>query len=142
MLPDTELICDLSNGMTLCNANNWHAIFLFQTGLLMSLSVTNVITGLRHLLGRLSIPLWVAQRFSVATMLAGVVPLATGMYLREQVRSASYACYLAHDTSGCEHSLMDRAAEMSSVFAWVGWTEAMLLSTSLCGLVLLLIPRR
>ncbi len=142
MLPDTALICDLSNGMTLCNANNWHAIFMIQTGLLMSLSVTNVITGFRHLFGRLNIPLWVAQRFSLATMFAGVVPLGTGLYLREQVRMASYACYLAHDETGCAHSLMDRAAEMAGVFGWVGWTELMLLSTSFIGLLLLLIPRR
>jgi len=142
MLPDTELICDLSNGMTLCNANNWHALFLVQTGMLMTLSLTNLITGIRHLLGRLAVPVWVAQRFGMATLLAGVVPLLTGLYLREQVRAASYACYLTHDTNGCDHSLLERGAEMAGVATWIGWTEGMLLSTSLLGLLLLVLPQR
>jgi hypothetical protein len=142
MLPDTELICDLSNGMTLCDASWWHMVFLVQSGLVISLGLTNVITGLRYWFGVMTVPLWVARRFTWATVLSAIVPLSTGLFLREKVRVASYHCYLAHDDTGCTHGLMDRMAEMMGVMTWVGWTEAVLVGTCLVGIALLYGPTR
>ncbi|MCA9488417.1 MAG: hypothetical protein KC621_00795 [Myxococcales bacterium] len=137
MLPDTELLCELRDGLTLCDANQWHTVFVVQTLIVCSLGLVNVGLGLRHLFGRLDVPLWVARRFALATALSAVVPLSTGLWLREQVREASYACYLQHATNGCTHSLVDRGHEMAGILHWVGWTEALLLSTCVVSLGLL-----
>lgn len=137
MLPNTELICELGSGLALCSADAWHAAFLAQTILVLSLALTNLLMGVRYQLGWLGAPLWLAQRFTAATMLAGVVPLFTGLWLRQKVMVASYACYLEHARTGCEHTLLDRAQEMQQVAVWVGWTEAVLFGTSLFALALL-----
>ena len=137
MLPDTELLCDLNNGLTLCDANSWHYAFLIQSLLVVSLGVANLGLGLRHVFGRLDTPLDVARRFSLGTLAAAAVPLLTGLWLREQVRQASLDCYLRHDATGCTHTLMERGAEMAGVLHWVGWTEAMLVGTCLMGLAML-----
>lgn len=142
MLPDTELLCDLRDGLTLCDASQWHLVFVVQTALVCSLGLLNVSMGVRHLVGRLDVPLDAARRFAWATALATVVPLGTGLWLREQIREASYACYLTHAQTGCTHSLVDRGHEMAGLFQWVGWTEAALLSTCLLALGLLHQPRR
>lgn len=142
MLPDTELICGLGAGLTLCDAGAWHALFVAQTLLVLSLALTNATMGVRHTLGWLGLPLWVARRFTSATLLAGVVPLVTGLWLRQQVKDASLACYLEHAATGCRHDLLDRAQEMQQVAVWVGWTEAVLIGTSLVGLALLRPPSR
>ena len=137
MLPDTELLCDLNNGLTLCDANAWHYAFLIQSVLVVSLGVANLGIGVRHLTNRLDIPLWLARRFSLGTLAAAVVPLTTGLWLREQVRGASFACYLRHDATGCDHTLVERGAEMAGVMHWVAWTEGMLVVTCLAGLAML-----
>ena len=142
MLPDTELLCDLNNGLTLCNAGAWHYAFLVQSLLVVSLGLANVGVGVRHWLGRLDVPLWVARRFSLGTLAAAIVPLTTGLWLRESVRSASYGCYLRHDVTGCDHTLVERSAEMAGILTWVGWTEAMLIGTCMIGLALLFGPER
>ncbi|HHO51492.1 MAG TPA: hypothetical protein ENK18_11605 [Deltaproteobacteria bacterium] len=137
MLPDTELLCDLNNGLTLCDANAWHYVFLAQSALVISLGLANAGLGLRHWLGRLDTPLWVARRFSLATLTAAIVPLSTGLWLREQVRRASFDCYLQHDATGCTHTLVERGHEMAGVLHWVGWTEVILVVTCLFGLAML-----
>jgi len=142
VLPDTELICNMSSGMTLCDAGWWHSVFVAQGVLVLSLALTSVMTGLRHVVGRLDTPLWLARRFTMGTLLATAVPLATGLFLVEKVRHASLACYLEHATSGCTHGLMDRHDEMSQVMTWVGWNELLLLGASTIALVLLYVPRR
>jgi len=142
VLPDTELICNLSSGATLCDAGWWHTVFVVQGVLVLSLALTNLMAGVRHRLGRLHTPVWMARRFALATTLAAVVPLATGLWLREQVRQASYACYLTHETSGCTHSLLDRLDEMVAVMSWVGWNEGLLVGTSALALGLLYLPKR
>lgn len=142
MLPDTELLCDLRDGMALCDAGQWHYVFVVQSILVVSLGLLNVSTGLRHTFGRLQTPLSVARNFAWATLLASVVPLFTGLWLREQIRSASHACYLTHDQTGCTHSLVERGREMAGIFQWVGWTEGVLLGTCLLALGLLYQPRR
>ncbi|MBX2799278.1 MAG: hypothetical protein KTR31_16505 [Myxococcales bacterium] len=142
MLPDTELLCDLNNGLTLCDASWWHYVFLAQSLLVVSLGVANLGVGIRHWLGWLDIPLWVARRFSLSTLAAAVVPLTTGLWLREQVKSASYSCYLNHEASGCTHTLIERGHEMAGVLTWVGWTEAVLLVTCLVSLAFLFGPTR
>ncbi len=86
---------------------------------------------MRYWFGTPAVPLWIARRFTRATAPSAVVPLGTGLFLSEQVRRASYACYLAHDETGCTHSLVDRAGEMGGVLGWVGRTEFMLLGTCL-----------
>jgi hypothetical protein len=144
MLPDTELLCELRDGLTLCDAGQWHFVFLVQTVLVCSLGLLNVGLGLRHVTGRLQAPVWVARRFAWATLLASAVPLASGLWLREQIRAASHACYLTHTDTGCVHSLVDRGREMAGLFHWVGWTEGALLGTCLVALGLLYTgnPRR
>lgn len=142
MLPDTELLCELRDGVTLCDANRWHAVFLLQSILVGSLGLANVVTGLRHRAGRLDLPLWVARRFAVASLAAAVVPLGTGLFLRDLVRRASLDCYLQHASTGCSHSLVDRGREMAGVLTWIGWTEGTLIVPSLVGLALLLGPPR
>jgi hypothetical protein len=137
MLPDTELLCDLRDGMALCDANGWHMVFLVQSVLVIALGLTNASIGLRYRLGWLATPLWLARRLSWATLAAASVPLLTGVGLREQVRAASYACYLQHVESGCTHSLVDRGREMASVLGWVGWTESILLVTCAMSLAML-----
>lgn len=134
MLPDTELLCDLRDGVTLCDAGQWHLVFLIQSVLVVSLGLVNVAMGLRHVTGRLEVPLEVARRFAWATLLAAAVPLASGLWLREQIRAASFACYQGHATSGCTHSLVERGHEMAGLFHWVGWTEGVLLGT--CALAI------
>lgn len=142
MLPDTELLCDLRDGLTLCDAGQWHLVFVAQTILVVSLGLVNLAAGLRHTFGRLDVPLWVAQRFAWATLLASVVPLSTGLWLRESIREASFSCYQSHAQTGCTHSLVDRGHEMAGLFHWVGWTEGVLLGTCLVALGLLYQPRR
>lgn len=137
MLPDTELLCDLRDGMTLCDASSWHFVFLAQSVLVIALGLVNAGLGFRHFVGLLDTPLWLARRFTWATLLAAAVPLATGLALREQVRQASYACYLQHPTTGCTHSLLDRGQEMTAVLGWIGWTEGVLVGTCLLGLAML-----
>lgn len=137
MLPDTELLCDLRDGMTLCDASSWHFLFLAQSILVISLGLVNAGLGARYVFGRLQTPLWFARRFTWATLVAAVVPLATGMALREQVREASYACYLQHVVTGCTHSLLDRGHEMAAVLGWIGWTEGVLVGTCVLGLAML-----
>lgn len=142
MLPDTELLCDLRDGMSLCDANAWHYAFLVQSILVVSLGLVNAGTGLRYRAGLLSVPVWLARRFSWGTLFAALVPLITGISLREQVKSASYACYLTHAETGCTHSLVDRGREMAAVLTWVGWTEGLLLGTCALALGLLYGPSR
>lgn len=142
MLPDTGLICGMGSGASLCNAGVWHAVFVIQTLIVLSLGLTNAIVGLRHRLGILDTPLDVARMLARGTMLAGAVPLVTGMWLKEKVRRASYACYLEHDETGCTHDLIDRFEEMQQVGVWVGWVEATLFGTCLLGLWLLSKPLR
>lgn len=142
MLPDTELLCELRDGVTLCDANRWHLVFVIQSVLVGSLGLANVLTGLRHRFGRLDLPLWVAQRFAFASLFAAAVPLGTGLFLRDLVRRASLDCYLQHAATGCTHSLVERGHEMAGVLSWIGWTEAMLIVPSLVGLALLLGPPR
>lgn len=137
MLPDTELLCDLQNGMTLCDANQWHIVFLVQSVFVVSLGLTNASVGLRYWLGWLETPLWLARRLAWATLASAAVPFLTGLGLREQVRAASYACYLQHAETGCTHTLVDRGHEMAAVFGWVGWTEGVLLTTCLLALGML-----
>ncbi len=137
MLPNTELICELGSGASLCNAGAWHAIFVTQTLLVLTLALTNALMGVRHRRGLLAVPARVGRVFSKATMLAGVVPLFTGLWLRQKVKVASFDCYLEHGLSGCDHSLVDRALEMQQVSVWVGWVEAVLISASVFGLILL-----
>ncbi|MEQ1501325.1 MAG: hypothetical protein ABMB14_03800 [Myxococcota bacterium] len=142
MLPDTELLCDLRDGMTLCDANSWHLVFLIQSVLVVSLGLVNAGTGVRYFAGVLTTPLWLARRFAWGTLGATLVPLVTGLGLREQVKSASYACYLHHAETGCTHSLVDRGREMAAVFGWIGWTEGVLLGTCVLALGLLYGSRR
>jgi hypothetical protein len=137
MLPDTELLCDLRDGLTLCDANAWHYVFLVQSILVVALGLVNASLGARHALGRLATPLWVARRFAWGTLAAAVIPLSTGVFLREQVRSASYDCYLQHASTGCTHTLVERGDEMRGVLMWVGWTEGALILTCLFALGLL-----
>lgn len=137
MLPDTELLCDLRDGLTLCDASTWHYVFLAQSILVIALGLVNVGLGTRYLFGRLDTPLWLARRFTWATLAAATVPLATGLGLREQVRQASLGCYLQHAVTGCTHSLLDRGEEMASVLGWIGWTEGMLVGTCMLGLAML-----
>jgi hypothetical protein len=137
MLPDTELLCDLRDGLTLCDASTWHYVFLAQSILVVSLGLVNVGLGARYVTGTLTTPLWLARRFTWATLTAAVVPLITGLGLLAQVRQASYACYLQHATTGCSHSLLDRGHEMAAVLNWIGWTEGLLVGTCVLGLALL-----
>lgn len=137
MLPDTELLCDLRDGMSLCDANAWHYAFLVQSILVVSLGLVNAGAGLRYWLGFMGTPVWLARRFAWGTLAASLVPLATGISLREQVKSASYSCYLQHTETGCTHTLVDRGEEMGQVLTWVGWTEGMLVGTCVLALGML-----
>jgi hypothetical protein len=137
MLPDTELLCDLRDGLSLCDANSWHLVFLVQTVLVVSLGLVNTSVGLRHTLGWLATPLPIARRFAWGALAATAIPALTGLSLWGQVRSASYWCYLRHDNTGCTHTLLDRAHEMAEVLRWVGWTEGVLVGTCVFGLGLL-----
>jgi hypothetical protein len=137
MLPDTELLCDLRDGMALCDAGSWHLVFLVQSILVIALGLVNAGLGLRYTFGRLETPLWLARRFNWATLAATIVPLTTGLALREQVRRASYACYLQHAETRCTHTLLDRGQEMTAVLGWVGWTDGVLVGTCLLGLAML-----
>ena len=137
MLPNTELICELGSGATLCSAGTWHAVFVLQTLLVLSIALTNAMMAIRFRMGLLEVPARIARLFSQGTMLAALAPLATGLWLRQKVKAASYACYLEHDLSGCDHSLVDRAIEMQQVSVWVGWVEAVLIGASFFGVYML-----
>ncbi len=141
MLPDTELICDLQSGLTLCDAGAWHYVFAVQTVLLASLVLVNLMHGFRHRLGWLRTPLWLARRFAIGSLLAGVAPLVTGLVLIRRVREASLDCWHEHALSGCTHTLLDRADELAGVWSWVGWTEALLVVGGGWALLMLVLPR-
>lgn len=142
MLPDTDLICDLQSGLTLCDASAWHAAFAVQTVLLASLVALNLIQAYRYRFGWLRTPIQLTRRFAAGSLLAGVAPLVTGVVLLRRVRQASLDCWLEHADSGCAHTLLDRADELAGVWSWVAWTEGMLLVGGGWALLMLVLPRR